>query len=138
MAKSGEMGTLLTIGLIGAGVYFAWPYISQLLGSLSSTPTMPTTPPAPSPAAPVSTVSADPCSGVSIDFLLPGVTQGAWTALMATAANAMKVPIACQNALIQQASVNAQLQSASRVFTGGVGGLGRNYVRRGTPMRRFL
>jgi len=68
MAKS-EMGTVLTLGLVGAGIYFAWPYISQLLGSIGAPPTAPTIPPTTPPSTP-----ASPASCATLSFTCPDGT----------------------------------------------------------------
>lgn len=153
MARGNEMGTILTLGIAGAAVYFFWPQIKTMLGGFTtSTPTSTPTPPTPStpaaqpgPAGPtcgtgtmlingqcVPSTIPDPCVN-SVDpgtlAAIRGAMTNGWTSNVQALANAWKIPAACQNSLSAQAAVLAQIKTL------GIAGLGHNYMRRGTPMR---
>jgi len=146
MAKDDMVGTLLTLGIVGAGAYFLWPTISRMFTSVApaaSTPTSaaasPSTPSAPSVTCGAGTMLQngqcvpstipDPCAAYPgfVAMAGPAISNGVWSPTMAAVAAVQKVSSACIGSLQAQ----AQAFAASK----GIGGLGRNYIRRGTPMR---
>ena len=148
MAKS-DMTGVLTLGLVGVGVYFAWPYITGFLTGMTTSlnaaglpvpaPVPPAATPAPTPAAqPAQVVATDPCANQPTGSFMSAVTEGNWTPNMIAFANALKVPQACQNKLSAEAATFAAAQTGLKAA--GLGAVRRhplmtrayraNYVRR--------
>jgi len=112
MAKSSDMGTLLTLGLVGAGIYLAWPYISQLLGRVPTTPAM----------LPITTFASPPLG----------------TPSPAAQANCPTLSFTCADGTVLHQvgqGANCVIPKPWNCPAPGMSGLGRSYVRAGTPMR---
>jgi hypothetical protein len=79
VAKSSGISGVLTLGAVGVGVYFAWPWISSLFSGTSSSTPAPTAVPTPAPVpAPAATAPAPTVPGGGVAPTQISFTPGAY------------------------------------------------------------